>query len=348
MGNKVRLASIGTGMIGQVHARALAKLNCCEYLAIADMDSSRKDFAESLGARYYSDFKEMISTEKLDGVVISVPNEMHAELGSYCAEQGLHIFMEKPIASSVEDAERLIESTRKNGVQLLIGHHRRFNPLINSVKEIIAAGELGNILGINMLWAMYKPSDYFQNSGEWRRRKGGGPILINIIHEIDNLRYMYGEIERVYAEINNKARKFEVEDTIGVTLRMKDGTIASILLSDSVPSKWAYEQTMGENDFFYQGKGNIYHFLGDQGSLAFPEMLKISYEDKSRAGWQYPLKLERLNLRSADPYPAQMEHFCRVVRGEETPRTSGEDALRSLKVTMAVMDSGVNHRPVEV
>ena len=348
MGNKVRLASIGTGMIGQVHARALAEMDCCEYPAIADMDSSRKDFAESLGARYYSDFKEMIAREKLDGVVISVPNEMHADLGSYCAERGLHVFMEKPIASSVEDAERLIESTRKNGVQLLIGHHRRFNPLINAAKEIIAAGELGNILGINMLWAMYKPSDYFQNSGDWRRRKGGGPILINIIHEIDNLRYMYGEIERVYAEVNNKARKFEVEDTIGVTLRMKDGTIASILLSDSVPSKWAYEQTMGENDFFYQGKGNIYHFLGDQGSLAFPEMLKISYEDKSRAGWQYPLKLERLNLRSANPYPAQMEHFCRVVRGEETPRTSGEDALRSLKVTMAVMDSGVNHRPVEV
>jgi predicted dehydrogenase len=348
MSRKVRLASIGTGMIGQVHARALAKLDCCEYTAIADMDPARKELADSLRVKYYLDFKEMIAREKLDGVVISVPNEKHAEAGSYCADHGLHVFMEKPIASCVADAERLIESTKKNGVQLLIGHHRRFNPLINATKGILEKKELGNIVGINMLWAMYKPSDYFLNSGEWRRRKGGGPILINIIHEIDNLRYLYGEIERIYAEVNNKARNFEVEDTIGVTIRMKDGAIATILLSDTVPSKWAYEQTMGENDFFFRGKGNTYHFLGDKGSLAFPEMLKIYYEDKNRAGWQYPLKMEKLNLKSADPYPAQMEHFCKVVQGMDSPRTSGEDALQSLKVTMALRDSGLTHRAIDV
>lgn len=347
MTDKIKLASIGVGMIGEVHSRSLSKMKSCEYVGISDSDPSKKALADKYGVKFYDDYREMIREEKPDGVVISLPNEMHTSVGSYCAEQGIHVFMEKPIASTVEESEKLIESVEKNKVQLLIGHHRRFNPLMVAMKGILERKELGSIVGISMLWAMYKPSEYFAQ-GPWRTKKGGGPILINLIHEIDNLRYLYGEIDRVYAEVSNKARGFEVEDTIGVTLRMKDGVIATILMSDTVPSKWAYETSMGEFDHFYQGNGNIYHFLGDKASLAFPEMLKVSYEYREKTGWRYPLTMEHLNLRSADPYPAQMEHFARVVKGEESPRTSGRDALQTLKVTMAVRESGMIHQPVEV
>ena len=343
---EVRLASIGSGLIGQVHARILAQLESCNYVAISDSDPAKKAIADSYGVKFYTDYREMIEKEELDGVIVSIPNELHTPVGTYCAEHGLHVFMEKPIASSIEDAKQLIESVEKNKVQLLIGHHRRFNPLMVAMKGILQRGELGNIVGISMLWEMYKPSEYFVQ-GPWRKRKGGGPILINLIHEIDNLRYIYGEIDRVYAEVSNKGRGFEVEDTVGVTLRMRDGAIANILLSDTVPSKWAYEQTMGEFDHFYQGRGNIYHFFGDKASLAFPEMLKIYYPDEKKAGWQYPLKMEKLELSSASPYPEQMEHFVRVVKGEELPRTNGRDALTTLKVTMAVHESGLSHMPVE-
>ncbi|MCK4516513.1 MAG: Gfo/Idh/MocA family oxidoreductase, partial [Spirochaetaceae bacterium] len=220
-------------------------------------------------------------------------------------------------------------------------------PLMTAMKGILEREELGRIVGISMIWGMYKPAEYFVE-GPWRKEPGGGPILINIIHEIDNLRYMYGEIESVYAEVSNAARGFEVEDTIGLTLRLKDGAIANILLTDTAPSIWAYEATMGENDHFFPGNGNIYHFFGDQGSIAFPEMLKVSYADGSPRGWQHPLKTEHLDLKSANPYPAQIRHFCNVALGNETPRTTGRDALQSLKVTMGVIKSAKTHRRVSV
>jgi len=345
MKNKARLASIGVGMIGQVHARALAEEQACNYVAICDRDGGKKKLADSYGVAFYRDFTEMIRREELDGVVVAVPNDQHASVGVTCAEHGLHVFMEKPIAPSVEESEDLIRAASKNKVRLAVGHHRRFNPLLTGLKEIISKGELGKIVGISMLWGMYKPDEYFVQ-GPWRKEPGGGPILINLIHEIDNLRYVYGEISSVYAEVSNAARGFEVEDTVGVTIRMKDGAIANVLLSDTVPSIWAYEQTMGEFDFFYQGKGNIYHFFGREASLVFPEMIKVSYPTGGPRGWQNPVELKQLYRSNGNPYPAQMHHFCNVALGLEEPRTTGEDALQSLKVAMGVAESGQSHKPI--
>ncbi|MDD5727876.1 MAG: Gfo/Idh/MocA family oxidoreductase [Victivallales bacterium] len=344
---RVRIASIGAGMIGEVHARAAVKLEECDYVGICDASPGKEKLAQELGVKYYSDYREMIARENLDGVIIALPNEMHESMGTACANEGLHIFMEKPIAPTVEAAKKLIASTHKNNVQLLIAHHRRFNPMIVKTKEMIANGEFGNIMGISILWCMYKPSEYFV-AGPWRKQKGGGPILINMIHEIDNLRYMYGEIERVYAEVSNKTRKFEVEDTVSVSIRFKDGTLASIMMSDAAPSIWGYECTMGENPFFFPTKANIYHFLGTKASLTFPGMQKVYYPDPNKMGWQYPLKIDQLDVKSQDPYPDQIRHFCQVIKGETAPRTSGEDGLRTLEVTMAVMESGLTGKPINV
>jgi predicted dehydrogenase len=344
---RVRLASIGVGMIGHVHAEAAAKMDECEYVAICDTDPSAEKMAMKLGTKYYSDYRKMIEKETIDGVIISLPNEMHEPVGSICADKGLHIFMEKPIAPTVESAEKLIDSAHRNNVQLLVAHHRRFNPMVVATREMIRKGELGGIMGISILWCMYKPSEYFVK-GPWRKQKGGGPILINMIHEIDDLRYIYGEIERVYAEISNKTRNFDVEDTVSVSLRFKDGTLASILMSDAAPSLWGYECTMGENPFFFPTKGDIYHFLGTKASLTFPGMKKTYYADPTKVGWQHPITTEQLDITSSDPYPEQLKHFCRVIEGKEKPRTSGEDALRTLRITMAVLESRITNQPVNV
>lgn len=344
---KVRLASIGAGMIGQVHAKVLARLDECEYVALCDADPAKQKMAAELGTRYYRDAREMMDREKLDGVVISVPNEMHEAVSTECADRGLHIFMEKPIATTLESADRMIASARKNNVRILVGHHRRFNPLINAARDAVRSGELGNLVGVSVLWCMYKPSEYFV-AGEWRRRKGGGPLLINTIHEIDNLRYVCGEISRVYAEVSNKARGFEVEDTVSVSVRFKDGALASILMSDTAPSLWGYECTTGENPFFYPTRGDIYHYLGTKASLTFPGLVKVHYADQAKVGWQHPISTTQIEAPKHDTYVEQMRHFCRVVKGEEEPRTSGEDGRRTLEVIMAVAESGQTHRPIDV
>jgi len=344
---KVRLASIGAGMIGQVHARALLKVDECEYVAICDMDPSKEKFAKEIGVKYYNDYRKMLDSENLDGVIIAVPNEEHEKTSLDCAERGLHLFIEKPIATTLGSADRLIAGARKQNVRILAGHHRRFNPLINKARTMIQSGELGNLVGVSVLWSMYKPSDYFV-TGAWRRKKGGGLILINTIHEIDNLRYVCGEIDRVYAEVSNKNRDFEVEDTVSVSVRFKNGALASILMSDTAPSLWGYECTMGENPFFYPTKGDIYHYLGTKASLTFPGMMKIYYEDQAKIGWQYPITSTQVEVPHYDTYVEQMRHFCRVIKGEEAPRTSGEDARRTLEIIMAIIESGQSNKPINV
>jgi predicted dehydrogenase len=344
---RVRLAVIGAGMIGHVHAEVAAGLQECECVALCDADAAKAKMARELGAKYYGDYREMIDKETLDGVIIALPNEMHEPVGSACAGRGLHIMMEKPITPTIEAAEKLIAGARANGVKLFIAHHRRFNPMVVATRKMIRSGELGDIVGISILWCMYKPGEYFL-AGQWRKKKGGGPILINTIHEMDNLRYMYGEIERVYAETSNKTRKFEVEDTVSITVRFTDGVLASVLMSDTAPSLWGYEATMGENKFFYPTKGDIYHFLGTKASLTFPGMVKVYYADPTKVGWQHPLTTEQLAIKSGDPYPAQISHFCRVIRGEEEPRTSGEDALKTLRVTSALTESVEKGKPITV
>ena len=344
---KVRFASIGGGMIGKVHARSAKQINNGVYVALCDANPERKALADELNIKFYTDYREMIEKEKLDGIIVALPNEMHREIGCYCAEQGLHVMMEKPIASKVEDAKAIIASAKENNVKILVAHHRRFNPMVESTREIIQNGELGELVGVNILWTMYKPDEYFE-AGPWRKQKGGGPILINTIHEIDILRYVYGEIGRVYAETSSKIRGFEVEDTVSISLRFKDGTPASILMSDAAPSLWGYESNMGENPFFAPTKGDIYHFLGRKASLTFPGMQKVYYNDPEKKGWQHPLSVDKLDIHSADPYPRQIAHFCDVIAGNAEPRTSGEDGLRTLEITLAVAESGSTNKAIEV
>lgn len=344
---KVRLASIGAGMIGHLHAGIARRLPECEYVALSDMDPAKEKLAAGLGVPYYPDFRRMLDREKPDGVIVSVPNEAHDEVGVQCAERGLHIMMEKPIASTLEAADRLIAGARAHKVKLLIAHHRRFNPKINATRDLVRGGALGDLVGVSVLWCMYKPSEYFA-AGPWRAKKGGGPILINTIHEIDLLRYIHGEIARVYAEVSNKSRGFEVEDTVSLTMRFTDGVLASILMSDAAPSLWGYESNMGENPFFYPTRGDLYHFLGRKASLTFPGMVKVFYADPQRVGWQHPISTEQVEVPKCDPYVEQLKHFCRVVTGEEQPRTSGEDARQSLAVAMAVGESGRTGRAIDI
>jgi predicted dehydrogenase len=343
----VRLASIGAGMIGQLHAGIARHLDGCEYLALCDADPAKQQLATDLGVKYYTDYIKMIEEEQPDGVIIAVPNEAHDEVGVECARRGAHLFMEKPIASTLEAADRLIEGARANNVKLYIAHHRRFNPLINAARAIVRGGELGTLVGVSVLWAMYKPAEYFV-AGPWRKRKGGGPVLINTIHEIDNLRYIHGEIDKVYADVGKQGRHFDVEDTVSVSLRFTDGALASIMMSDTVPSLWSYESTTGENPFFQPTVGDIYHFLGTKASLAFPSMAKVFYAEGAATGWQHPINTAQSGIQRRDPYVDQLKHFCQVVRGTEPPRTSGEDARRTLALTLALHESARTGRAISL
>jgi predicted dehydrogenase len=344
---RVRLGLIGLGLIGTPHARTVQQVDECELVAVADVDEKHRETAARLGITYYQDYQEMIQKETLHGVIIATPNHLHAPMGIACAQQGLHLLVEKPIAPTLTEADRLVEAAKQNKVRILVGHQRRFNALVEKTREMVRGGELGKLVGATITWALLKPPQYFEGLFAWRKNKGGGPILINLIHEIDNLRYICGEIEEVFAMASNRVRNFPVEDTAGVTLRFDSGAVGSIFVSDCAPSVSAYEGTTGENPLIYHDFGNCYHFFGTEASLVFPQMKKLFYSDPGKLGWHYPITEQGLKVfQGDDPYDKEFKHFARVILGEETPRISGEDARRTLEVTLAIQRSGETGQPI--
>ena len=253
---------------------------------------------------------------------------------------GCTLWWKNPSLSDVQAARDLIACARKYKVQLLVGHHRRFNPLVETARAVVQSGKIGRLVAVSVLWTLLKPTDYF--NVEWRRNPGGGPVLINMIHDVDNLRYICGEIQNVYAQVSSAVRDFEVEDTACVTLRFNNGALGTVVTSDCVPSRWSYEATTGENPAYFKTHEDCYLFFGTEGTLAFPTMKRIHYASPSKIGWEYPIQTEEIPVQEQDPLIRQIEHFCAVIRGEETPRTSGEDALRTLAVIRAVLNSGAS------
>src|SRR4030042_1902838 len=168
---KAKIGVIGLGLIGKPHSENLKKIGECDLVAVADADVKQRKLAETLRTKFYPDYQEMIEAEKLDGVVIAVPNDLHVPVGIACAKKKIHLLVEKPIAPSLADADQLIAVAKENHGRILGGHPRRFNPFVEKARSIIRGGELGKLGGVTLVWALYKPSDYFEGPFTWRKSK---------------------------------------------------------------------------------------------------------------------------------------------------------------------------------
>lgn len=340
----VRLGIIGAGAIGRKHAQIIQDTGVAQLVGISDVNAGTQEFAADLAVPYYADYKQLLQELSPEGVIVATPTMSHSEVGLACARNGVNILMEKPIAESLDDARKLVDGAKENGVHLLVGHHRRHNPLIECVKETVNSGRLGKLVGVNVLWMLKKPDEYYESL--WRCEPGGGPFLTNLIHDIDNLRYICGEVQRVYAETSSSVRKLVVEDSGSVVLRFESGVVASILVSDCTPSNWSYEQSSGENPFYYRTDGNCYLFFGTEGSLSFPDMNIVHFADKLKTGWQHPLVKTPLKVVPQNPLVVQLNHFCKVIRGKEQAKVTGEEGLRTLAVVRGILDSAKQGTPV--
>lgn len=342
----VSLGVVGAGVIGRTHAALAARRPDARLVGLADSDPDTRQLARRLGVAWFPTHRELLEAAAPEGVVVATPTATHPEVGLDCARHGAHLLVEKPLAADLAGGRRLVDGARAQGVRLLVGHHRRFNPAVEAARRAVAEGALGRLVAVSVLWTLLKPADYF--TVPWRRRPGAGPVLTNLIHDLDNLRVIVGAIVRVSAETGHAARGMEVEDTAAVVLRFANGALGTILASDAVPSRWSYEATTGENPTYFRTGADCYVFFGTEACLAFPSLTLTRYPEPGAAGWQHPLVSEVLPAESRDPLEAQLAHFCRVVRGREAPRTDGADALRTLEAALAVLTAARTGRPVEL
>jgi predicted dehydrogenase len=334
----VRIAVAGAGLIGKRHIEEVDASGSTELASIVDPGPAGPELARKYDVPLYLSLAELFEQDRPDGVILATPNRMHVAGGLECVAAGVPVLVEKPIADTVEEAALLVEAAESAGVPLLTGHHRRHSPIMAKAREIIQSGGLGPIVAVVGTALFYKPDDYFDVGGGWRRQPGGGPILLNLIHEVDNLLWLVGDIVSVQAVTSNATRGFPVEDTAAMIFRFAGGALGTFLLSDTAASARSWEQTSQENKSYasYEDE-DCYHVAGTAGSLSVPTMrLKIFRGTRS---WWEPFEVSTVAVERTDPLANQVEHFAAVIRGEARPVVSGRDGLETLRVTEAVVQA---------
>ena len=335
---------IGAGAIGKTHIDRALRHAEVELVGIADPAPQAEEFARRVGVPWFADYGEMIDVARPRGVMVATPNATHARIATDCLERGVPVIVEKPIAHTVEDARLICDVSRSKGVPALVGHHRRYNPIARHAKQIIASGQLGRPVAATVLCTWLKPNEYFDVA--WRREHGGGPILINVIHDVDLLRHLFGEIESVQAVVSNAVRGFVVEDTSAIVLKFCNGAVGTITVSDASPAPWNWDLNAGEGEHFPRQDADAYFLAGTEASITLPR-LEI-WEYRRGRGWHDPLTVERTALPKACPYTEQWRHFSALIEGLEPPVCSALDGLRTLEATLAVRTAAESERPVRM
>ena len=336
---KTRLALVGAGVIGRRHIKAIGEVAEAELVAIADTNAETASLARDNEVPFFSSTEDMLSTQRPNGVFVCTPTEAHMQPVLSALKSKAHVLVEKPITASMEEAELIIRSAQENAREVLVGHHRRYYGMIQKVRELIRGGGLGQLVGISGLWAVRKPDAYYEP--DWRKQRSSGPILINLIHEIDLLRYLCGELVSISAKTRRGLRSHPKEETAAVLLEFVDGAVGTFLLSDVAPSPWTWEQAVGENPDFPKSAQNVYRFIGSKAALDFPNLVLWQHGDDHR-DWIHEISPELITVEFEDPYVSQCRHFCAVINGNEQPRITAVDAAKTLRATLAVFEAADN------
>jgi predicted dehydrogenase len=337
--SKLKIAVIGAGLIGRKHIALIQQSNECNLEAVVDPDEATESLATEFGVPRYNDLEALLAKQAIDGVILATPNHMHYSQAMSCICAGVAILIEKPITQTVEQAMALVDAVNKVKARVIVGHHRMHSAIMKEAKAIIERGDIGDVVAVQGSALLYKPDDYFL-AGAWRTKVGGGPILINMIHEVGSLRYLCGEIVQVQAMPSNAQRGFEVEDTVAILLRFENGAVGTFLLSDTAASCRSWEQTACENlDYHHEPLENCYHIAGTRGSLSIPTMTVHRFDSGDKPSWYQAMTVDKFPVDVTDPLQSQLEHFCRVIRREEAPLVSAEDGYRNLLITEQIADA---------
>jgi len=329
------LAIVGAGLVGRRHALAVQRAEGASLVAIVDPDPQANALAEQYAVDHLSNIEQLLNGPLPQGIVLATPNQMHVEQALQCLAAGVPVLVEKPLAVDIAGAEAIVEQSRRCGVPVLTGHHRRHNPLVAKARQVIDQGALGNICAVQATTWFYKPDDYFDVP--WRRQAGAGPVYINLIHDIDMLRHLCGEVAQVQAMQTSHVRGHEVEDTAVILLRFHNGALGTMSVSDTIVAPWSWELTARENPAYPATAQACYQIGGTQASLALPNL--SLWQHGGQRSWWEPISEAKLPGSIDDPLVCQIEQFVRVIEHQEPPLVSAEDGLANQRIIEAVKQS---------
>lgn len=338
----LRIAVAGAGLIGKRHLQSLRIANIAVH-SVIDPDPSCKAIADEFGVPHFTTLEEGIAGRP-DGIVLATPNVMHEDGALACIAAGIPVLVEKPITTDLDAARRIVEAGELAGVPVLTAQYRRHMPVIRAARDRIRSGSLGTLVSAHAMFWLAKPDSYFETP--WRRSKGAGPVFMNLIHDIDLLRYLVGEVRSVRALATNRIRGHEIEDACAALVEFDSGVIGTVQVSDAIVSPWSWEFTGHDNPAYAPTGENAIFIGGTEGSLGLPR--GEEWTDGKKRDWWQPISRTTLLRGGEDPLVAQLVNFRDVIAGEDEPVCSGREGMKSLAALLAIRkatETGATEHP---
>jgi UDP-N-acetylglucosamine 3-dehydrogenase len=298
----------GAGVMGRNHARVLADIRDVELTHVFDPDAvTAEGVAAAYGATPLTDAQAFVDAG-LDAAVVATPNRHHADLSVALLEKGVHVLVEKPIAATVVDAQRMIDAAKANGRVLMVGQVERFNPAVDAVKRAIDGEDVISI--------------QITRVGPFPPRMGEVGVVIDLaVHDIDIIRHLTdSEIVEVQPQLART--KAEREDTALLQFRLANGTIAHITTNWVTPYKVRTLQVAT------MGKFVVADLITRQVTEYFGQQPDGSYQTRAVNSWP------------AEPLKKELEAFAHAIRTGEPAAVTGEDGLRNLEVALRCLGEG--------
>jgi UDP-N-acetylglucosamine 3-dehydrogenase len=330
----MRVAVIGVGSMGFNHLRVYSELDGVQVVGISDVSAER---LSTLNTRFqvpaYTDYRELIEKEKPEAVSITVPTSEHEAVATFALKAGVHVLVEKPIAATVEEGQRLIDLAKQVERQLMVGHIIRFNPAMQALKARLAAGELGKIFQI-----------FCRRAGPFPARIRDVGVVVDLApHDVDIMRFLTGmDPLRVFAETEQRIHT-DHEDMLFGLLRFPHGITAALEINWLTPTKIRETLVLGEKGLFRVDDllQDLYFYENSQATGELWAGIK-SIRGVSEG------KMIRYDLKRQEPLKAELQAFLEAVKnGTEVPVT-GEDGLKALDLALKLVESGVKHQVIEV
>lgn len=351
------VAILGCGKVAHLHAKAIENLPDARLAGVwSRSETTAKAFAAQYKTTFYTEISELVKIEKIDLAIVCTPHPFHLEPVLEAAKAGANVLVEKPLASTLEDSDKMISACRNAGVKLGVISQRRWYEPVKRVKAAIEAGKIGKpVFGtINMLG--WRDKDYY-DADEWRGTwdmEGGGVLVNQAPHQLDILLWFMGEIDEVYGQWRNLNHPYiEVEDTAVAIVKFKNGGIGNIIVSNSQkPGIYGKVHIHGENgaSVGVQTDGGAMFIAGSSGVLEPPvnDIWSVPGEEKMLEEWK---KQDTEFFGKHDPTVFYMERqihdFLQALENNTDPLVTGEDGRRTVELFTAIYRSTRDNRLVK-
>lgn len=341
----LRVGIIGCGKIARTHADAVSTIPGASLVAFCDAELERAQaFASEFGAEIAtSDLDDFFTRGQLDAALVCTPHPVHEKLVVACAEAGVNVLCEKPVAIRLEEADHMIEATDAAGVSFGVIFQRRFWPAAQRIRRAIDAGQLGNLTFGSSYSHLWRPQDYFESDpwrGKWET-EGGGVMMNQAVHMVDMLQWYMGPAAEVYGRIATlrHGAYIDVEDTVAATVTFQSGALGAIEAFTTIDPAYGFRiMVRGDN-------GATASLLeSPEGMQGINDVWTFAPGMDERADWE-AAEIGRPGF--PEFHGLQIAEFLDAIRNGRPPAVTGRDARNSLAIILGIYESSRSGKPVQ-